>query len=71
MRTSRSLGLQPVLPGDTCLPQESLEQVHADVTDMWIRDCELMFALDHVRMAAAPDRAGPAQLPEASDQVLS
>ena len=70
MRTAPSLGSQPFLPRDPRLPQESLEQVHADVTKVRIRDGELVFAFDHVCMAAALDGAGPPEPPESSDEVL-
>ncbi len=64
------LGSQPFLPCDAGLSKESYKQVHTDVAEVRVRDGELVFVLDHVRMAAALDGAGPTEPSESSDELL-
>lgn len=48
MRTGVSwLGLVPVLDGDVRLAKYLFDQTHADVTDMGIRNTNLLASFDH------------------------
>jgi hypothetical protein len=41
---------QPVFPGNTCLPENPDNEIHADFCTMWIWEGENEIATDHVRV---------------------